>query len=87
MGLFEKLKKGLKKTKEQYVLKFFDKVVIDHAEACKHPADAADKLIDTAISLIKDSKRLEELHTNILTLAQTDSARRIAEEVINLAKK
>ena len=50
-------------------------------------AEAADKLIPTALSLIADDKRLETLHANILTLAQTDSARRIAEEVIRLAKK
>ena len=62
-------------------------LVNKNAAVLVRDADAADKLIDTAISLIKDSKRLEELHTNILTLAQTDSARRIAEEVINLAKK
>ncbi len=39
-------------------------------------AEAADKL----------DKRLETLHTNILKLAQADSAKRIAEEVIRLAK-
>ena len=36
--------------------------------------------------MIQDDKKLKSLHTNILTLAQTDSARRIAEEVIKLAK-
>ena len=50
-------------------------------------ADAAAQLVPTAIELINDDKRLQTLHTNILTLAQTDSARRIAEEVIKLAKK
>ena len=49
--------------------------------------DAREQLVDTAITLIADKARLEELHTNILTLAQTDSARRIAEEVMSLAKK
>ena len=48
--------------------------------------EAADKLIPTAIELIGDDARLKTLHTNILTLAQTDSAKRIAEEVIKLAK-
>ena len=47
--------------------------------------EAREQLVDTAISLIADKARLEELHTNILTLAQTDSARRIAEEVMKLA--
>ena len=50
-------------------------------------ADAAAQLVPTAIELINDDKRLKTLSTNILTLAQTDSARRIAEEVIKLAKK
>ena len=49
-------------------------------------ADAADQLITTALDLIQDDKRLEGLHTNILKLAQKDSAKRIAEEVIALAK-
>ena len=49
-------------------------------------AEAADKLVSTALELIRDDKRLETLHTNILKLAQADSAKRIAEEVIRLAK-
>lgn len=48
-------------------------------------SEAADKLVSTALELIKDDEKLASLHTNILTLAQTDSARRIAEEVIKLA--
>ena len=48
--------------------------------------DAVEQLVDTAIELIQDDKKLKLLHTNILTLAQADSARRIAEEVIKLAK-
>ena len=50
-------------------------------------ADAADQLIPSALTLIQDDVKRQRLHTNILTLAQTDSARRIAEEVIKLAKK
>ena len=49
-------------------------------------AEAADQLIPTALELIKDDKRLKTLHTNVLTLAQRDSAKRIAEEVMRLAK-
>ena len=49
-------------------------------------ADAAAELIPTLLKTIGDKARCEQLHTNILTLAQTDSARRIAEEVIGLAK-
>lgn len=48
--------------------------------------DALEQLVDTAVELIQDDKKLKSLRTNILTLAQTDSARRIAEEVIKLAK-
>ena len=50
-------------------------------------ADAAEQLIPTALELIQDDQRLKTLHTNVLKLAQKDSARRIAEEVIALAKK
>lgn len=49
-------------------------------------AEAAEKLVPTALTLIQDKAQLESLHTNVLQLAQTDSARRIAEEVIRLAK-
>ena len=49
--------------------------------------DAADQLIPTLLRTIHDKERCQQLHDNILTLAQTDSARRIAEEVIRLAKK
>lgn len=48
--------------------------------------EAAEKLIPAALELIHDNQRLEALHTNILRLAQPDSAKRIAEEVIALAK-
>ena len=50
-------------------------------------ADAAEQLIPTALELIQDEKRLETLHTNILKLAQKDSAKRIAEEVMKLCTK
>lgn len=48
--------------------------------------EAAEKLIPAALELIHDDQRLEALHTNILRLAQPDSAKRIAKEVIALAK-
>ena len=48
-------------------------------------ADAAEQLVPTALRLIQDKEQLASLHAHILTLAQTDSARRIAEEVIRLA--
>ena len=49
-------------------------------------ADAAEQLIPTALELIQDDARLKTLHTNVLTLAQRDSAKRIAEEVMKLAR-
>lgn len=48
--------------------------------------EAADKLIPTALELIRDKKQLESLHTHVLALAERDSAKRIAEEVMRLAK-
>ena len=50
-------------------------------------AEAAETLIATALELLDDPKRLKTLQTNVLKLAQKDSAKRIAEEVIALAKK
>ncbi len=49
-------------------------------------AEAKDKLVATALQLLADDRRLQTLHTNILTLAQPDSARRIAEEVLKLVE-
>ncbi|MGM9837143.1 MAG: undecaprenyldiphospho-muramoylpentapeptide beta-N-acetylglucosaminyltransferase [Paludibacteraceae bacterium] len=49
-------------------------------------ADARNTLIDNVLQLITNKQQLGLLHTNVLALAQTDSARRIAEEVIALAK-
>ena len=49
-------------------------------------ADAKEQLVPTALRLIQDKEQLASLHTNILKLAQTDSAKRIAEEVMKLAK-
>lgn len=50
-------------------------------------ADAADQLVSTALSLMADPKRLQTLADNARTLAQPDSAKRIAEQVIALAKQ
>ena len=49
-------------------------------------AEAKEKLMSTALELIRDDKRLKVLSTNVLKLAQKDSAKRIAEEVMKLAK-
>lgn len=48
--------------------------------------EATDKLVPEAITLLGDPDRIQVLHTNVLTLAQTDSANRIAKEVMRLAK-
>ncbi len=48
--------------------------------------EAQEKLIPTALQTINDTAKLTSLYTNILTLAERDSARRIAEEVMKLAK-
>ena len=48
--------------------------------------EAAEKLIPTALELIQDKKQLESLHTHVLDLAERDSAKRIAEEVMKLAR-
>ena len=50
-------------------------------------AEAAEKLIPTALTLIEDKDKLEVLHTNVLKRAQADSATRIAKEVMALGKK
>ena len=50
-------------------------------------SEAMKKLIPTALELIRDDNRLQALHTNVLTLAQRDSAKRIAEEVMKLARR
>ncbi|MGM9810099.1 MAG: undecaprenyldiphospho-muramoylpentapeptide beta-N-acetylglucosaminyltransferase [Paludibacteraceae bacterium] len=49
-------------------------------------ADAGLQLIPTALALLQDPNRLSALREHILTLAQPDSARRIAEEVIRLVR-
>lgn len=49
--------------------------------------EAADRLVDEALSLITNKERLNTLHTNILTLAQHDSAERIARIVMEIAGK
>ena len=48
-------------------------------------AEATELLIPTAIALINDKERLASLHAHISQLAQPDSAKRIAEEVMLLA--
>lgn len=49
--------------------------------------DADKDLISTALNLINDEAKLNELSNNTKKLAQFDSANRIADEVVNLIKK
>lgn len=49
-------------------------------------ADAKEVLIPIALSLIQDDEHLQSLHENIQSLALSDSARIIAEEVMKLAQ-
>ena len=50
-------------------------------------AEAPEKLINTALSIINDEIKLNELHQNILGMALKNSAERIAEEVLKIAKQ
>ena len=50
-------------------------------------AEAKEKLIPTALELIADGKRLKTLSENVQKLAQQDSAKRIAEEVMKLVSQ
>lgn len=49
--------------------------------------DATKDLITNALMLLGDKKKLQTLSQNVLTLAQKDSAKRIAQEVIAIAKQ
>lgn len=49
-------------------------------------ADAENDLIATTLDLLSNAEKLEELSANVLTLAERDSARRIADEVMKLVK-
>jgi UDP-N-acetylglucosamine:LPS N-acetylglucosamine transferase len=44
-------------------------------------------LIATALDLLSNAEKLEELSANVLALAERDSARRIADEVMKLVKQ
>ena len=47
--------------------------------------DAVDKLMDTACSLTRDAERIARLERNIASLAKTDAAQTIADEVYRIA--
>ena len=49
--------------------------------------ECGEKLLPAILDLLADKPRQEAMRKNILTLAQTDSAARIADEVIRIAKE
>lgn len=49
--------------------------------------DAKEQMVCTSLDILENEEQLNTLRKNILELAQKDSARRIAEEVIKLAKE
>lgn len=49
--------------------------------------EAKEQLVDNALRVIQNTDKLEALHQNVLTLAQPDSANRIAKEIIALTNK
>lgn len=61
-------------------------LVNKHAAVLVKDVDAQNKLIDSALQLINDDARLAALAANVSALAQHDSARRIADEVLHLVK-
>ena len=62
-------------------------LVNKHAAVLVKDVEAREKMVQTALELIQDEKTLQELQTNILTLALPDSAKLIAQEVMTLAKQ
>ena len=62
-------------------------LVNKQAAVCVKDAEAPEKLINTALSIVNDESKLNELHQNILGMALKNSAERIAEEVLKIAKQ
>jgi UDP-N-acetylglucosamine--N-acetylmuramyl-(pentapeptide) pyrophosphoryl-undecaprenol N-acetylglucosamine transferase len=48
---------------------------------------ANEKLVDEVINLIRDKKRQNELHTNIIKLAKMDADEKIADEILSLVNQ
>ena len=59
-------------------------LVNKHAAVLVKDVEAHEKMVQTALQLIQDEKTLQDLQTNILTLALPDSAKLIAQEVMAL---
>jgi UDP-N-acetylglucosamine--N-acetylmuramyl-(pentapeptide) pyrophosphoryl-undecaprenol N-acetylglucosamine transferase len=62
-------------------------LVRQNAAVLVKDADAPLRLVPTTLRLMENPEQCASLRTNILKLAQPDSARRIAEEVIKLVPK
>ena len=62
-------------------------LVNKHAAVLVKDVEAREKMVLTALELIQDEKKLQDLQTNILTLALPHSAKLIAQEVITLANQ
>jgi UDP-N-acetylglucosamine--N-acetylmuramyl-(pentapeptide) pyrophosphoryl-undecaprenol N-acetylglucosamine transferase len=60
-------------------------LVNKHAAVLVKDVEAREKMVQTALQLIQDEQRLQDLQKNISTLALPDSAQLIAHEVIKLA--
>lgn len=50
-------------------------------------SESVEKLVDESLKIIKDGNKLKDLSINICKLAETDSANRIADEIIKLIEK
>ena len=59
-------------------------LVNKHAAVLVKDVEAHEKMVQTALQLIQDEMALQDLQTNILTLALPDSAKLIAQEVMAL---
>ena len=62
-------------------------LVMKKAAILVKDSEASEKLLDTAIHLLQDEQKKEELRKNISTLAIYDSAERIVEKVFELTKR
>lgn len=62
--------------------------LVKHDAALMVPdREAVDTLFDTALNVVRDEKRLQELSVNIAALAQLNSAERIVDEIEKLVRK
>lgn len=62
--------------------------LVKHDAALMVPdREAVDTLFDTALNVVRDEKRLQELSVNIAALAQLNSAERIVDEIEKIVRK